>query len=68
MWLEWIHKENAVPVPTNLVLVLALVPVLVRVLVRVLVSVLVLFFFWLPYKIITAVKCSLGIKLNSEWN
>lgn len=64
MWLEWIHKENAVPVPTNLVLVLALVPVLVRVLV----SVLVLFFFWLPYKIITAVKCSLGIKLNSEWN
>ena len=64
MWLEWIHKENAVPVPTNLVLVLALVPVLVPVLV----SVLVLFFFWLPYKIITAVKCSLGIKLNSEWN
>ena len=64
MWLEWIHKENAVPVPTNLVLVLALVPVLVRVLV----SVLVLFFFWLPYKIITAVKCSLGIMLNSEWN
>ena len=64
MWLEWIHKENAVPVPTNLVLVLALVPVLVRVLV----SVLVLFFFWLPYKIITAVKFSLGIKLNSEWN
>lgn len=61
MWLEWIHKENAVPVPTNLVLVLALVPVLVRVLVSVL-------FFWLPYKIITAVKCSLGIKLNSEWN
>lgn len=60
MWLEWIHKENAVPVPTNLVLVLALVPVLVRVL--------VLFFFWLPYKIITAVKCSLGIKLNNEWN
>ena len=41
MWLEWIHKENAVPVPTNLVFVLALVPVLVRVLV----SVLVLFFF-----------------------
>lgn len=64
MWLEWIHKENAVPVPMNLVLVLALVPVLVRVLV----SVLVLFFFWLLYKIITAVKCSLGIKLNSEWN
>lgn len=64
MWLEWIHKENAVPVPTNLVLVLVLVPVLVPVLV----SVLVLFFFWLPYKIITAVKCSLGIKLNSEWN
>ena len=61
MWLEWIHKENAVPVPTNLVLVLALVPVLVRVLVSVL-------FFWLPYKIITAVKCSLGIKLNNEWN
>lgn len=60
MWLEWIHKENAVPVPMNLVLVLALVPVLVRVL--------VLFFFWLPYKIITAVKCSLGIKLNNEWN
>lgn len=56
MWLEWIHKENAVPVPMNLVLVLALVPVLV------------LFFFWLPYKIITAVKYSLGIKLNSEWN
>lgn len=62
MWLEWIHKENAVPVPMNLVL--ALVPVLVRVLV----SVLVLFFSWLLYKIITAVKCSLGIKLNSEWN
>ena len=61
MWLEWIHKENAVPVPTNLVLVLALVPVLVRVLVSVL-------FFWLLYKIITAVKCSLGIKLNNEWN
>nr|XP_058971763.1 uncharacterized protein LOC131798127 isoform X2 [Pocillopora verrucosa] len=38
MWLEWIHKENAVPVPTNLVLVLALVPVLVRVLSELLVN------------------------------
>ena len=56
MWLEWIHKGNAVPVPMNVVLLL--VPVLVP----------VLFFFWLLYKIITAVKCSLGIKLNSEWN
>ena len=60
MWLEWIHKGNAVPVPMNVVLLLLLVPVLV--------PVLVLFFFWLLYKIITAVKFSLGIKLNSEWN
>ena len=64
MWLEWIHKRNAVPVPMNVVLLLLLVPILVPVLV----PVLVLFFFWLLYKIITAVKFSLGIKLNSEWN